>query len=234
MSALSPFRPTGLRVASASSDKTVRLWNAQTAAPLRVFTGHTDTVRPLAYHPSGTLIVSASDDRTIRGWDPQTAAELFSLPSPKNSSAITFSPDGKLLASGDDWGNVTIWDVATWSPRTSVKGSDTPRLVTGVFSRRPLPRRRLRRRQGPPLGPPSPARSPSSSTATKTASMPSYSLPMAAPSPPPVMPDPSNSGARKSETGRFFYAIRQQALPRSKVSEKFSSRFVTFSRGSQK
>ncbi len=25
---------------------------------------------------------------------------------------------------GDDWGSVTFWDVATWSRRTSVKGSD--------------------------------------------------------------------------------------------------------------
>ncbi len=48
----------------------------------------------------------------------------FSLACPKHNSSLAFSPDGTILAAGDDWGTVSFWDVATWSIRTSVKGSD--------------------------------------------------------------------------------------------------------------
>jgi len=119
------FSPDGRLVASAGSDKTVRVCDVDRNEPMLVLEGHTDKVRALAFHPSGTLLVSASDDRTIRVIDVKEGRELFSLPCPKQNSSLVFSPDGSLLASGDDLGKLAIWDVATWSRRRSVKGSDT-------------------------------------------------------------------------------------------------------------
>jgi WD40 repeat protein len=100
-------------LASAGSDKRVRLRDVDSGEPILVFKGHTDTVRALAFDPSGTLLVSSIDDRTIRGIEVKAGREAFSLPCPKHNSALAFSPDGSLLASGDDRGNLTIWDVAT-------------------------------------------------------------------------------------------------------------------------
>jgi eukaryotic-like serine/threonine-protein kinase len=118
------FSPDGRRVASAGSDKTIRVWDVNASEPILVSQGHTDTVRALAFHPTGTLLISSSDDRTIRGIEVKGGREVFSLACPKHNSALAFSPDGSILASGDDRGNLTIWDVATWSRRRSVKGSD--------------------------------------------------------------------------------------------------------------
>jgi WD40 repeat protein len=118
------FSPDGRRVASAGSDKTVRVWDVGRDEPVLVFRGHTDTVRAVAFDPRGGLLVSAGNDRTIRGIDIEGGQETFSLAGPQHDSAIAFSPDGSLMASGDDGGNVTIWDVAARSRQWSYKGSD--------------------------------------------------------------------------------------------------------------
>jgi WD40 repeat protein/serine/threonine protein kinase len=118
------FSSDGRRLASAGSDKTVRLWDVTGGESLLAFTGHTDTVRALAFDQSGTLLLSSSDDRTIRGIGVKSGRESLSLLCSQHNSALAFSADGSLLASGDDRGNLSIWDVPTWSRRRLLKGSD--------------------------------------------------------------------------------------------------------------
>ncbi|HZW33824.1 MAG TPA: hypothetical protein VFF52_24090, partial [Isosphaeraceae bacterium] len=118
------FSPDRRHLASAGSDKTVRIWDVERGEPIVVFPRHTDTVRALAFDPTGALVVSSSDDRTIRGIDVKRDREVFSLACPNHNSALAFSADGSVLASADDRGNLTIWEVATWTRRRSVKGAD--------------------------------------------------------------------------------------------------------------
>ncbi|MGH8904827.1 MAG: WD40 repeat domain-containing protein, partial [Egibacteraceae bacterium] len=63
------FNPDGTRIATASDDQTVRLWDTATGAPAgQPLTGHTDWVRGVAFNPDGTRIATASDDQTVRLW----------------------------------------------------------------------------------------------------------------------------------------------------------------------
>jgi WD40 repeat protein len=52
------FCPDGTRIVTASADKTVRIWNATTMAPIAVLTGHEAPVASAAYSPDGTRIVA--------------------------------------------------------------------------------------------------------------------------------------------------------------------------------
>ena len=94
--------------------------------PILVFDGHTDVIHALAFCPTGKLVVSASNDRTIRGINVSGGEQAFSLPCPEQNSAVAFCPDGSILATGDNRGNLMIWNTATWSSPMSVKASETP------------------------------------------------------------------------------------------------------------
>jgi len=62
------FSPDGKRLASASGDNTVKLWDADTGAELFTLKGHTEAVYSLAFGPDGNTLATVSHDKTIL-WD---------------------------------------------------------------------------------------------------------------------------------------------------------------------
>ncbi|MEU8587105.1 hypothetical protein AB0C59_08890 [Streptomyces sp. NPDC048664] len=118
---LTSFSPNGRVLATASYDRTVRLWDVSDPAHARPLgkplTGHTSWVSTAVFSPDGRVLATAGDDGDIWLWDvtdPQHA-HPFAEPLTGGSGAVylaAFSPDGRTLATADDDHTVRLWDVA--------------------------------------------------------------------------------------------------------------------------
>jgi WD40 repeat protein len=92
------FSPDGQLVASASDDKTVRLWEAATGTCCSTLEGHSDWVTAVAFSPDGQLVASASHDKTVRLWEAATGMCRSTLEGHSEYViAVAFLPDGQVL-----------------------------------------------------------------------------------------------------------------------------------------
>ncbi|MFQ5576622.1 MAG: hypothetical protein ACE5G8_06490, partial [Anaerolineae bacterium] len=108
------WSPDGGALATAGSDKTIRLWDADSGVLRQTLVGHADSVQEIDFNPDGTLLASASADTTIIIWDVASGGQLRTL---QGHTAfvwdVEFSPDGTLLASASGDATARLWDVAT-------------------------------------------------------------------------------------------------------------------------
>ncbi|MEU8466519.1 hypothetical protein AB0F30_01025 [Streptomyces sp. NPDC029006] len=118
---LTSFSPDGHTLATASYDRTIRLWNVtdpHRPVPLgKPLTGHTSWVSSAVFSPDGHTLASAGDDGTIRLWNVTDPAHPVPLGTPLAGHEgtiylVAFSPDGHTLASAGEDRTVRLWDLA--------------------------------------------------------------------------------------------------------------------------
>jgi serine/threonine protein kinase len=107
------FSPDGKRLASASGDGTVKVWDATSGQEARTLPGHTEAVVSVAFSPDGQRLASASGDGTVKVRDAASGQEALTLKGHTGAVvSVAFSPDGQRLASASWDKTVKVW-VAT-------------------------------------------------------------------------------------------------------------------------
>ncbi|MDB6131516.1 MAG: repeat-containing protein [Verrucomicrobiales bacterium] len=130
------FAPDGKILATASADRTVRLWNTRTGETKGILEGHLHRVRALAFSRNGKALASGAaefhDDEfvgEVRLWDARTMElkQSWSLKS-NDVHALSFSSDSKLLASGGLKG-ISLWDVSAGELQRTLPTGDSATLA---------------------------------------------------------------------------------------------------------
>jgi WD40 repeat protein len=115
------FSPDDKVLASGSRNKTIKFWDVATGKELRALTGHGERIASLVFSPDGKTLVSGSWDNTIKIWDAGTGKELRTIVGLGGRRCVTFSSDGRTLAS-DDRQTVILWSLDSGKERLVLKG----------------------------------------------------------------------------------------------------------------
>jgi WD40 repeat protein len=117
------FSPDGKRIAGGSSDKTLRVWDAQTGQQLLDLKGHKGVVWSVAFSPDGNRLASSSDDCTVKVWDAQTGQQVLTLRGHTTQvNSVAFSPDGNRIASGSGDTTLKVWDAHSGQQLLALQG----------------------------------------------------------------------------------------------------------------
>ncbi len=114
------FSSDGSQIVTAGDDTVARIWSWPSAKEIATLRGHKGWVVDIDYSKDGKHIVTSSTDGTARLWDTTTGRQIAVLQD-SNSNCVPdelscrvwqarFSPDSQFVATGDDKGQVKLWN----------------------------------------------------------------------------------------------------------------------------
>jgi WD40 repeat protein len=120
------FSPDGKLIATASDDKTIRLWNLD-GKEIKKLEGHNERVLGVTFSPDGKKLASASFDKTVKLWEMSNPGygklDVKLLQTFKGHDDwvwnVSFDKDGKTLASASSDRTVRRWKMDSQKTQSS-------------------------------------------------------------------------------------------------------------------
>ncbi|PTE06442.1 WD40 repeat domain-containing protein [Mesorhizobium helmanticense] len=136
--------PDGRQIMSASTDRTIKLWDIGGKRLIRTLGVHKDMARTALFMPDGVSALTAGDDGEIvqRQLSDGAVLHVFSSGGNGGVNKLAISPDGKRAVSGHDTGTVIVWDLEKgsvlhvlpghgWSVSSVAVSADGSRAISG-------------------------------------------------------------------------------------------------------
>jgi WD40 repeat protein len=105
------WTPDGNTLISGSSNHLIRKWSTTTWKQIEVLDGHTNVVFGIAISPNGRILASSSLN-TAQLWNLDNSQPITSLHHASTVATVSFSANGKLLATSCDDNKAYTWDVS--------------------------------------------------------------------------------------------------------------------------
>ena len=115
--------PDGKQAVSASSDRTLIIWDLQSGTLLKTLAGHTQHVNAVAITPSGKKAVSGASDNTLKIWNLQSGTLLKTLIEHIASvGSVAITPDGQQAVSASEDGTLKVWNLQSGTLLKTLRG----------------------------------------------------------------------------------------------------------------
>lgn len=126
------FDHVGSVLATADSDKIVRLWPykacmaGHACKPMMELKGNSDKIMGIAFSPDNSYLASAGMDRSVRIWN-HSGENKYTLPDAHSNTvfAVAFDPSGRLISASAD-GTAKVWDPFSGHQLANLSGHSQP------------------------------------------------------------------------------------------------------------
>ncbi len=106
--------PIQRRLISAGDDNTIRVWDAESFAPVKTLRGHGGPVRACCFSPDGTRVMSAGYDGQVKTWNIAAYNEQLVLSGHRDTVlSASYDSDGRRIVTASRDRTARVWDAAT-------------------------------------------------------------------------------------------------------------------------
>eukprot|EP00736_Rhodelphis_marinus_P008818 Rmarinus@m.21807 len=115
------FSPDSTKIASASDDCTVRIFDAVTGRMLHRFVAGEKKSSACTWSPDGNLLISGGQDSKLCVWDANAGESLYCLDTHGWVTSCAYSPDGRIVAVGTSF-EFYLFETTHWTEVCRLKG----------------------------------------------------------------------------------------------------------------
>lgn len=128
------YSPDGLWLASSGAEGQVIVWDARAGTLEHSFVSEAGPVNQVGFSPDSRALIGAGADGTLWRWSLADGQPQVLYSGERRLVSLAISPDGELIASGDDSGTFLVWDAQSGELVHTQQGAHDDIVTVLAFS----------------------------------------------------------------------------------------------------